>query len=175
MDISCIDCGRLSPTFAESQYFFRVNLRLLISFTLSMPVHGAVFFILSVGSPASESKWKSMGDNFPAFTVDFLQSQIEPELKSRVAFKAIAEKSRGNADLEPTIHASMNRPRQCTDNAHMESFFHSFKSEWIHGNKFKGEADLKMAIQQYIEGFYNPVRLHSGIGYQSPMALETAG
>lgn len=73
------------------------------------------------------------------------------------------------------IKPSMNRPRQCTDNAHMESFFHSFKSEWIHGNRFKGGEDLKVAIQQYIEDFYNPVRLHSGIGYQSPMTLEAAG
>ena len=37
------------------------------------------------------------------------------------------------------IKPSMNRPRQCTDNAHMESFFHSFKSEWVHGNRFKGD------------------------------------
>lgn len=73
------------------------------------------------------------------------------------------------------IKPSMNRPRQCTDNAHMESFFHSFKSEWIHGFRFKGGDDLKMAIKQYIEDFYNPVRLHSGIGYQSPIALEAAG
>lgn len=70
------------------------------------------------------------------------------------------------------IKPSMNRPRQCTDNAHMESFFHSFKSEWVHGNRFKGETDLRVAIQQYIENFYNPVRLHSAIGYQSPMAME---
>ena len=73
------------------------------------------------------------------------------------------------------IKASMNRPRQCTDNAHMESFFHSLKSEWIHGFRFKGTEDLKMAIQGYIEGFYNPVRLHSAIGYQSPIALEVTG
>jgi transposase InsO family protein len=73
------------------------------------------------------------------------------------------------------IKPSMNRPGQCTDNAHMESFFHSFKSEWIHGFRFRGGEDLKVAIQQYIEGFYNPVRLHSGIGYQSPMTLEAAG
>lgn len=73
------------------------------------------------------------------------------------------------------IQPSMNRPRQCTDNAHMESFFHSFKSEWIHGNKFKGGEDLKVAVKHYIEDFYNPVRLHSGIGYQSPVAMEMIG
>jgi putative transposase len=73
------------------------------------------------------------------------------------------------------IQPSMNRPRQCTDNAHMESFFHSFKSEWIHGNRFKGGEDLKVAIKQYIDDFYNPVRLHSGIGYQSPISVEMIG
>lgn len=73
------------------------------------------------------------------------------------------------------IQVSMNRPRQCTDNAHMESFFHSFKSEWIHGVRFKGDGELKTAIKEYIEGFYNPVRLHSGIGYQSPMTMEATG
>lgn len=70
---------------------------------------------------------------------------------------------------------SMNRPRQCTDNAHMESFFHSLKSEWIHGNRFKGGDDLKQAVKHYIDGFYNPVRLHSGIGYMSPMTMEAKG
>ena len=73
------------------------------------------------------------------------------------------------------IRPSMNRPRQCTDNAHMESFFHSFKSEWIHGNRLKGGEDLKVAIKQYIDDFYNPVRLHSGIGYQSPISVEMIG
>lgn len=73
------------------------------------------------------------------------------------------------------INPSMNRPRQCTDNAHMESFFHSLKSEWIHGYRFKGADDLKVAIKQYIEDFYNPVRLHSGIGYQSPVNMEMVG
>lgn len=72
------------------------------------------------------------------------------------------------------IKPSMNRPRHCTDNAHMESFFHSLKSEWIHGNQFKGGKDLKIAVKQYIEDFYNPVRLHSGIGYQSPIEMEMA-
>ncbi len=73
------------------------------------------------------------------------------------------------------IRASMNRPGQCTDNAHMESFFHSLKSEWIHGHPFEGTHDLKKALHQYIDRFYNPVRLHSGIGYLPPVAMEAAG
>lgn len=73
------------------------------------------------------------------------------------------------------MRASMNRPGQCTDNAHMESFFHSLKSEWIHGHHFDGTHDLKKALREYIDRFYNPVRLHSGIGYRPPVAMEAAG
>jgi len=77
--------------------------------------------------------------------------------------------------MQHSIKPSMNRPKQCTDNAHMESFFHSLKSEWIHGQRFKGGDDLRIAITHYIEDFYNPVRLHSGIGYLSPVVMEMTG
>ncbi len=70
------------------------------------------------------------------------------------------------------IRASMNRPGACTDNAHMESFFHSLKTESIHGEKFRNEHELRMAIAKYINRFYNPLRLHSSIGYLSPMEFE---
>jgi len=70
------------------------------------------------------------------------------------------------------IRSSMNRPGTCTDNAHMESFFHSLKAERIHGETFKTKHELQMAIAGYIDQFYNPKRLHSGIGYLAPMEFE---
>jgi transposase InsO family protein len=70
------------------------------------------------------------------------------------------------------IEPSMNRPGSCTDNAHMESFFHSLKAERIHGETFGSERELRMAIAGYIDQFYNPIRLHSGIGYVSPSRFE---
>jgi transposase InsO family protein len=66
---------------------------------------------------------------------------------------------------------SMNRPREITDNAHMESFFHSMKSDVVHGVRFVDETQLVRAIRSYIP-YYNSVRLHSGIGYSSPVAYE---
>ncbi len=66
---------------------------------------------------------------------------------------------------------SMNRPREITDNAHMESFFHSMKSDAVHGVRFTQEAELRTLLRQYIP-YYNSVRLHSGIGYSSPIAYE---
>jgi putative transposase len=66
---------------------------------------------------------------------------------------------------------SMNRPREITDNAHMESFFHSMKSDAVHGIACPHEAELARRLRSYIP-YYNGVRLHSGIGYCSPIAYE---
>jgi putative transposase len=66
---------------------------------------------------------------------------------------------------------SMNRPREITDNAHMESFFHSMKSDTVHGVTFVHEVDLAHVLRSYIP-YYNSVRLHSGIGYASPVNYE---
>ena len=67
---------------------------------------------------------------------------------------------------------SVNRPGHCTDNAHMESFFHSLKAELIRGRGFKDEKELRYALNSYINQFYNHKRMHSGIGYLSPAEFE---
>lgn len=69
------------------------------------------------------------------------------------------------------IH-SVNRPGYCTDNAFMESFYHSLKAELIRGTTFACVKYLRKAIKGYINTFYNQVRLHSGLGYLSPMEYE---
>ena len=66
---------------------------------------------------------------------------------------------------------SMNRPREITDNAHMESFFHSMKSDTVHGFTFTTADQLVQLLRSYIP-YYNGVRLHSGIGYSSPVNYE---
>jgi len=70
------------------------------------------------------------------------------------------------------IRPSMNRPGHCTDNAHMESFFHSLKGEWINGNKYATVDALRNAIRDYIVNFYNRTRLHSSLNYCSPNEFE---
>jgi transposase InsO family protein len=66
---------------------------------------------------------------------------------------------------------SMNRPREITDNAYMESFFHSMKSDVVHGIRFTHHAELARSLRSYIP-YYNGMRLHSGIGYASPVDYE---
>lgn len=70
------------------------------------------------------------------------------------------------------LEHSVNRAGYCTDNAHMESFYHSLKTELVRGSVFGSLRELRSAIGQYINRFYNSVRLHSGINYQSPIEYE---
>ena len=67
---------------------------------------------------------------------------------------------------------SVNRPGHCTDNACMESFYHSLKGELIRGNVYKTSQILRKSLGKYINKFYNEIRLHSGIGYVSPIEFE---
>ncbi len=70
------------------------------------------------------------------------------------------------------IIPSMNRPGYCTDNAEMESFFHSLKAELIKGTRFYSEHHLRDTVAGYIQHFYNKARLHSSLNYQSPIEYE---
>jgi transposase InsO family protein len=57
------------------------------------------------------------------------------------------------------------------DNAHMESFFHSLKAELTRGVIFPTEHALRSALRRYLR-YYNATRLHSALGYRSPIAFE---
>lgn len=68
--------------------------------------------------------------------------------------------------------SSMNRAESVTDNAHMESFFRSMKTETTKGVEYKTEHELRMALAGYIDGFYNTKRLHSSLGYKTPIEYD---
>ena len=66
------------------------------------------------------------------------------------------------------IQPSMSRRGNCLDNAPMESFFASLKTERVHETQFRTRAEAKAAVFEYIEVFYNRQRLHSALGYRTP-------
>ncbi len=67
---------------------------------------------------------------------------------------------------------SMSRKGDCYDNACMESFFHTIKTELIHHQRYWTRLQARQSIFDYIEVFYNRVRLHSTLGYVSPYQYE---
>lgn len=67
------------------------------------------------------------------------------------------------------MRASMSRKGNCWDNAPMESFFASLKKELVHRERFATRQEARKALFEYIEVFYNRKRLHSSLGYKSPL------
>jgi len=70
------------------------------------------------------------------------------------------------------IRQSLSRPGQCWDNAVAESFFASLKCELVYQNTWPTRARARSAIFEFIEGWYNRRRLHSSLGYISPVDYE---
>jgi transposase InsO family protein len=71
------------------------------------------------------------------------------------------------------LTASMSRKGNCYDNAYIESFWSSLKHEVVFGRRFSTRAEARTAIFDYIESFYNPRRLHSSLGFISPVNFES--
>jgi putative transposase len=73
---------------------------------------------------------------------------------------------------EAGVRPSMGSVGDAYDNAMAESFFSTLEAELLSRRRFTSQVEARMACFSYIEGWYNPVRLHSGLGYRSPMTYE---
>ncbi len=72
------------------------------------------------------------------------------------------------------IQPSTGSVGDCFDNAMAESFFASLECELIDRESWKTRTEARLAVFDYLEGWYNPHRRHSALGYLSPMAFEAA-
>jgi putative transposase len=80
----------------------------------------------------------------------------------------------GKRCKEAGVRPSMGSVGDAYDNAMCESFFATLECELLDRRRFTSQAEARMACFSFIEGWYNPVRLHSALGYRSPMAFEEA-
>jgi putative transposase len=71
------------------------------------------------------------------------------------------------------VVVSMSRKGNCWDNAVAESFFSTLKTELIHRRRWTHRLELRSAVFEYIEIFYNRRRLHSSVGYKTPDEVES--
>ncbi len=69
--------------------------------------------------------------------------------------------------------ASMSRKGQCWDNAMVESFFHTLKTEHVYFEQFRTRAEAKSSVFEWIEVFYNKQRIHSALGFKTPEWYES--
>jgi transposase InsO family protein len=74
--------------------------------------------------------------------------------------------------IERGIEISMSRKGNCHDNAVMESFWGTLKTELIYLEEYATKKEARRSIFDYIEIFYNRKRSHSSLGYQSPETFE---
>ena len=114
--------------------------------------------------------------------------RIDTALISEALHKAIKRRQPGNGLLHHSDRGSqyaskgyrkilnlfkmkcrMSRKGNCWDNAPMERFFSSLKSEWLRDKIFPTHEAATSAIFEYLETFYNPRRRHAALGYQSPI------
>ena len=84
-----------------------------------------------------------------------------------------------SADYRQALRAaglvgSMSRKANCYDNATMEAFWSTLKLELVYRREFDDTSQLRQALFDYIEVFYNRQRLHSALGYQTPADFECA-
>ncbi len=80
----------------------------------------------------------------------------------------------GKRCREAGVMPSMGSVGDAYDNAMAESFFATLERELLNRRRFKSQAEAKMAVFEYIEGWYNPHRRHSALGYRSPVNFERA-
>lgn len=73
---------------------------------------------------------------------------------------------------ENNITCSMSRKGNCLDNAAMESFYHTLKTEHVYHHQYKTREEAKRSIFEYIECFYNRQRRHSYLNYLTPSEFE---
>lgn len=122
--------------------------------------------------------WASREDMTAELVVNALQMGLRRGL---VGKKAIIHTDRGSQYVSDSyrellgrheLRQSLSGKGSCYDNAQAESFFARFKTELVEGGVFEDVAQARSETFSYIEGYYNRIRRHSGIGYLSPLEFE---
>jgi len=93
-----------------------------------------------------------------------LRRPVERKQYTSIAF--------GQRCREMGVQPSMGSVGDAYDNALCESFFASLECELLDRSRFQTQVDARMAVFEYIEGWYNPHRRHSALDYQSPINYE---
>ena len=125
--------------------------------------------------PAADQANASQADP-PGLTfsvsVSALQHLIIEVLRRPVEFTQYTSYAFGKRCRDAGVMPSMGSIGDAYDNAMAESFFATLEREVLNRRRFRSQAEARMAICQWVEGWYNPHRRHSALGYRSPINYE---
>ena len=97
---------------------------------------------------------------------------LHAELKRLRRENAILKQERDILKKAAAFLISMSGRGECYNNSMVETFFKTIKSELIWLVAWQSRQQAENAVARYIDGFYNPLRRHSSLGFQSPIAFE---
>jgi putative transposase len=143
----------------------------------------------------TEEGWLYLAGHKDIFTGEVvgyaMDTRITKQLVSRSLFRAVSAKRPGSGLIHHSdrgsqycsynyqklleqfdMKASMSRKGNCYDNAPMESFWGTLKSELVHHRRYRNRQEAIQEISEYIEVFYNRQRRQARLGYLSPVAYE---
>jgi len=186
---------RFKPQTTDSNHDARISLNLLqngmntpsnkgeviVGDITYLPVQGGKFCYLACFQDKFTRRivgWQVSKRMTAQFVIDALNQARKRRLIKR---NAIIHTDRGSqyasVDYRRLLYIngfrqSMSRKGNCYDNAQAESFFSRFKAELLENGIFESVEDAKSETFSYIEGYYNRIRLHSGIDYRSPLEYE---
>ena len=143
----------------------------------------------------TEEGWLYLAGHKDLFTGEIvgyaMGNRITKNLVSQSLFKAVVAKRPGPGLIhhsdrgrqyasyayqellrEYGMTPSMSRSGNCYDNAYVESFFGTLKTELVHGERYRTRLEARLSIFEYVEVFYNRQRSHSALGYRSPEQYE---
>jgi putative transposase len=127
--------------------------RKIVGWSLGYTLHASL---------VKEALQQALGDRRPA--AGLLHHSDQGSQYASDTFRALLR----TAQILP----SMSERGNCYDNATMESFWSTLKTELIHRHTFKNARQTHRALTDYIDNFYNPSRLHSALNFKSPVEFE---
>jgi len=122
--------------------------------------------------------WEMSDRNDRWLTLSALEMAVKrSQPSSGVVFHSDRGSNYACYDFQNRLHElnfipSMSSTGNCYDNAPKESFFHTLKTEFVHHEDFLTRGIAKTSIFEWIEVFYNRLRIHSSLGYKTPIAFE---
>ncbi len=186
---------RFKPTTTDSRHDQRVSPNLLQDGMNAPTIKGEVIVGDITYLPLRGGKFCYLACFQDKYTRRIIGWQVSERMTAQLVIDALAQaRRRGLSGRRAIIHTdrgsqyasaeyrrllyingfrqSMSRKGNCYDNAQAESFFSRFKAELVENGVFESVAEAKSEVFSYIEGYYNRIRLHSALGYKSPIEFE---